>query len=415
MQLPEIIAHCKPAAMVQLTQKIPGTPEARNRTRWKQDQGDLIEIFGDTAVFNLSGDVFRAPNYYTYYGYGFSTDEVAEALQSLPPSVSKIHLCVNSSGGDVWGTHTLSEHFFGARENYEITAIISSVCASAAYWIASAAHQIYISEPTVYVGSIGVYSVYYDYSQAYENEGIKIKEITAGRYKAVGSPVSPLTEEGEAVLQERVDTLYGIFLEGVAKNRGGTAQTVHSQMGDGRIFIGQQAIDAGLVDGFLSQISGGENVSVTRIKEPEHKPQAQDPNPEPQATNPTEAVNAAIKKERERVASIRALSVPGYDAQINAGIDDGLSAGAVAISILAAMKKDGPPSSAVALATQIIQKTSAEAAESCPERPVSELDPFTKKLTKAEFEASEISAKFKGHYGAYCKMFEAKQRQTKGR
>jgi signal peptide peptidase SppA len=127
--------------------------------------------------------------------------------------------------------------------------------ASAAYWIGSGADRIYISSDTVTVGSIGVVARHVDYSRAYEEAGIKVTEITAGRYKRAHSMYEPLSERGRRTIQDELDYLYGVFLSDVAPNRKLSLDTVKDERADtipwadGRIFLGRQAIDVGLVDG----------------------------------------------------------------------------------------------------------------------------------------------------------------------
>jgi hypothetical protein len=87
-------------------------------------------------------------------------------------------------------------------------------------------------------------------ARALEEAGIDVTHIYAGKYKAVGSDAKPLTEEDKAVLQDQVDATYSIFVNDVARYRGQTVERVLADMADGRVFLGQQAIDAGLADGF---------------------------------------------------------------------------------------------------------------------------------------------------------------------
>jgi signal peptide peptidase SppA len=121
--------------------------------------------------------------------------------------------------------------------------------ASAAYWIGSAADQVYIGADTAAVGSIGVVASHTDYSRREEMLGIKTTEIYAGKYKRIASEHQPLSADGREYMQETVDYLYSVFVGEVAKQRGSDPETVHQNMADGRIFTGQQAVSAGLVDG----------------------------------------------------------------------------------------------------------------------------------------------------------------------
>ena len=92
--------------------------------------------------------------------------------------------------------------------------------ASAAYWIGSAADEIYISGDTVNIGSIGVIATHVDYSQMDQKMGVKVTEVVAGKYKNMGSPNMALSKEAEMMMQGQVDHIYSVFVEEVAANRG---------------------------------------------------------------------------------------------------------------------------------------------------------------------------------------------------
>jgi capsid assembly protease len=89
-----------------------------------------------------------------------------------------------------------------------------------------------------------------DTSTADAARGVKRTIISAGKYKAAGD--GPLTPESFAYKQAQVDYLYTVFVDWMASMRGVSAEQVLADMADGRVFIGQQAIDAGLADGFAS-------------------------------------------------------------------------------------------------------------------------------------------------------------------
>lgn len=72
--------------------------------------------------------------------------------------------------------------------------------------------------------------------------------IHAGKYKVVGNDAGPLSDEDVDYLSEGVDYVYSLFIDAVAEHRGVSVDTALTDMADGRMFIGEQAVDAGLVD-----------------------------------------------------------------------------------------------------------------------------------------------------------------------
>ena len=95
------------------------------------------------------------------------------------PAVKAIVLSIDSPGGTVDGTDNLANAIFAARGKKPIVALGDGTLASAAYWIASGADQIFASDNSAKIGSIGVVATHEDYSRAEENAGVKVTEITA--------------------------------------------------------------------------------------------------------------------------------------------------------------------------------------------------------------------------------------------
>ncbi len=81
--------------------------------------------------------------------------------------------------------------------------------------------------------------------------GEKFTEISAGRYKRIASAHRPLSDEGQEYLQERVDNIYAVMIESIAEMRG-TSIPRTIEMADGKIYVGQAAVDVGLVDGIMA-------------------------------------------------------------------------------------------------------------------------------------------------------------------
>ena len=192
-----------------------------------------------------------------------SMDLVGQDLQEAldDPTIQSIILLIDSPGGTVDGTQTLANQVLAARNQKPVVALADGCCCSAAYWIASACAQVYITGDTTAVGSIGVVATHVDVSASEAQKGRKTTEITAGKYKRIASSYAPLSDEGRATIQAEVDHVCTIFVDNVATNRGVSVDTVLAQMADGRVFLGQQAMDAGLVDGvstlsdLISQLS----------------------------------------------------------------------------------------------------------------------------------------------------------------
>jgi signal peptide peptidase SppA len=183
------------------------------------------------------------------YWYGWSSyDQIAHDLEVAlaAPDVRAILLSVDSGGGMVDGCAELAERLVAARASGKpIVAHVDGMGASAAYWTSSAAQRVVLA-PTAMVGSIGVVMTFTDWSGYEATLGVRTIEIVSTQ-----SPKKlpdPAEEAGRAQLQVHVDDMASVFLSAVATQRGVALDVVAREFGQGDVFVGQRAIDAGLAD-----------------------------------------------------------------------------------------------------------------------------------------------------------------------
>ena len=319
------------------------------------------QIIDGVAVLPVNGVLGKRANLFTQVSGMSSTEIIGNDFKSAlnDPQVSGIVLSVDSPGGTVDGTQTLADIVASARGLKPVVTLASGCMCSAAYWIGAAAAELYISSGTDQVGSIGVVAGHTDISAAEAQKGIKTTEITAGQYKRVASQYAPLSEAGRASIQETVDYLYSVFVADVSKARGVSEETVLKDMADGRVFIGQQAIAAGLVDG-VSTLEGAIArvhalaAGVAAKPQTTLKIKGETMDRESILAAHPELVEAfraeGATAERERILAIENQSMPGHEALVASLKADGKSTAAdVALQILAA-EKAKLSSMAVALA-----------------------------------------------------------------
>ncbi len=346
--------------------------ELRNNT-----ETDYEVHRGGVALLSVDGVIAPKANLFTQISGGVSAQLLERAiLQAIDdPQVTAMVLAIDSPGGNVHGVPEVAAAVRRLADVKPVVTLATGVMASAAYWIGSAANAVYLSGPTVTVGSIGVVATH-DYSP--REPGRVVTEITAGKYKRMASPGAPLTKEGRAYLQAQVDYLYSVFVDAVAQQRGTTAETVLTQMADGRLFNGQQAIDAGLADGVsaLDQLMDAlatqpkqfaRRLQVLAALDPSQGAGAasEDDSPpkgaSPMSTETNQALTresleqnhaalfAQIKaeftavgaaQERERIQAVREQSLPGHEALIERLAFDGQTTGPqAAAAVLAAERQ----------------------------------------------------------------------------
>jgi signal peptide peptidase SppA len=206
---------------------------------------------GIVAVIPVLGIVANRANMFSDIsgGGGTSVEKLTSQFRQAisNPGVKAIVLDVDSPGGSVEGVMELAQEIYNARKVKPITAVCNAMACSAAYWLASAASEV-VCAPSGQCGSIGVYLMLQDESEALKKQGIKITILKAGRYKAEGHPAEPLTEDARNFLQGQVESVYGMFVKAVAQQRGVSQAAVREGMGQGRSLLASNAVKANLAD-----------------------------------------------------------------------------------------------------------------------------------------------------------------------
>ncbi len=160
--------------------------------------------------------------------------------------VQAVVLRVNSPGGSALGSELVLRELSLIHEEKPVIVSFGAVAASGGYWIASASDRIFADEMTI-TGSIGVILALANYEGAAEWLGLSFDEIATGPYAAMFDPSEEKTDEEMALIQDFTDDIYDKFLDRVSGNRGLDRERVHD-MAQGRVWLGSDAKDLGLVD-----------------------------------------------------------------------------------------------------------------------------------------------------------------------
>lgn len=204
---------------------------------------------GAVAVVPVFGIIHQRMNMMSQMSGGTSTEQLTAQIREAVNNadVGTVVLDIDSPGGGVNGIQELATEMLQMRERKPIIAVVNSLAASAAYWIAASASEVVIT-PSGDVGSIGVFAAHEDISQRMENEGVKVTLISAGKFKTEGNPFEPLSDEALEALQGRVDEAFGTFVASVAKGRGVSVSDVRTGFGQGRVVGAKDALREGMVD-----------------------------------------------------------------------------------------------------------------------------------------------------------------------
>lgn len=320
------------------------------------------KIVDGVAVIDIMGILTKSPSAWNRLCGMSSTQEIGRNLaQAVADNqVAAILLRVDSPGGMVDGTQELADAVYAVRGQKPIVALADGCMCSAALWIGAAADQVYITSDTTLVGSIGVVSAHTDISKAEEMSGRKTTEVYTGKHKRITSQYKPLSEEGFAVMKAQTDFITGVFVDAISKYRGASVDDVLARMADGRVFLGKQAIEAGLVDGVSTMAALIADLSQGRLPGRTEAGAASIPtNPtmeiimsktrEQLAAEAPELLQAILAEgkaegalaEAARVKGCLAASTPGYEAMALAfALDGKTDPGAAALAVIDAQNAD---------------------------------------------------------------------------
>ena len=207
-----------------------------------QNTYSVVERDG-VAVIPVTGPLFRYANLFTMISGASSYELIARAFTAAlaNPQIKGIILDIDSPGGEVNGVSELSNMVFAARGKKPVVAYASGDAASGAYWIASAADEIVVSETSA-LGSIGVVGMY----QGRSGKSTEAVEIVSSQ--SPHKRLDPTTDDGRSRLQTRIDSMADVFIETIARNRNVSAENVQNHYGGGDVMIGAKAVSAGLAD-----------------------------------------------------------------------------------------------------------------------------------------------------------------------
>ena len=220
----------------------------------------LAQLFGEvpkayiaedgTGVIPIAGVIGKSLSPLEKMTGAVDVSDIADTIDeyAMNPQVTRIAFQVSSPGGTVTGVEELANKVRNiAKPTMSYT---DTEMASAAYWVAAAADKV-VASPSSTVGSVGVYMVVADYSEAAKAEGIKMIVIKAGQHKAIGVPGAEVTDAHQAHLQEGVDEIHADFKAAVLKTR----KMVKAEDMEGQVFSGKQAAQRGLVTGLADSFN----------------------------------------------------------------------------------------------------------------------------------------------------------------
>ena len=182
---------------------------------------------------------------------------------------------INSPGGSPVQSGYIYDEMVRLREKHPDTplyAVVTDICASGGYYIASAADKIYADKASI-VGSIGVRMDNFGFVEAIDKLGIERRTLTAGENKALLDPFLPEDEKNKAHMQTMLTEIHQQFIDSVKKGRGDRLDSSVEGLFSGLIWTGETAVNIGLVDELGSashvarEVFGEETIVNYTVKE----------------------------------------------------------------------------------------------------------------------------------------------------
>jgi protease-4 len=175
-------------------------------------------------------------------------DSTAALLRDarLDDKVKAVVLQVDSGGGSAFASEVIRKEIDLIKAaGKPVVASMATYAASGGYWISASADEIF-AEPTTITGSIGIFGMMTTFERTLEYVGVRTDGV--GTTELAGmSPTRGLSPGVKQIIQMNIERGYERFINLVATERGMTAQDV-DKIAQGRVWIGTQALELGLVD-----------------------------------------------------------------------------------------------------------------------------------------------------------------------
>lgn len=222
------------------------------------------------ARIKLSGPISKMDTSLSSLFGGTSSFRVRKALVDLRSradagEIKAVFLEVDSPGGTVDGTAELAKAIRLTAEKMPVHAHAEDMACSAALWVATQATR-FTAGPVALIGSLGVRVTLMDQSKASEGATVKPVVIDTGKYKSIGAPGKPITDDQLAEMQRHAENIAAVFKHDVGTARGMSSIQMN-EAATARVFVGKDAKRVGLIDDVCSSDEAYDSLK-TAIKTP---------------------------------------------------------------------------------------------------------------------------------------------------
>lgn len=252
--------------------------------KFMEDVEPEYDVVSGIAIVKIKGTLSKGRSWWQYFyggaNYGSIERDIRHAVAD--GNIQGIILDIDSPGGVCNGCFELADVIRELRAKKPIVTFANGLMCSAALCLGTAAGKVVVTKGTC-SGSLGVILARWDYSKLNEEIGVQVNYITSGEAKADLYPDAPMSDPERERLQGEVNSLFQIFLQSVADGRGVDPEKLRASAGDARVFIGQEAVAAGLADrvgtlpDVLAELTGDPNPTLPETTGVESNDPAQQP------------------------------------------------------------------------------------------------------------------------------------------
>jgi len=188
-----------------------------------------------------------------------NAQDITEAMAAAfaDPGAKAVVLLINSPGGSPVQAGIIHDEILRlkALHGKPVYAVVEETCASAAYYVAAAADNIYVDKASL-VGSIGVLMNGFGFTGLMDKVGVERRLLTAGENKGFLDPFSPESPEQRAMAQDMLNEIHAQFIGVVERGRGDRLKRTEDLF-SGKVWSGESAVRLGLADGManLNQVA----------------------------------------------------------------------------------------------------------------------------------------------------------------
>ena len=195
-------------------------------------------IYAEGAIYDEGSD-------------GITTPDMIKTINKIhkDEDVKAVVLRVNSPGGSanaseqIWHAITTLQ-----AKGMPVVVSMGDYAASGGYYISCCADYIY-AEPTTLTGSIGIFGTVPNFKKIREKVGVDMDMVTTNTYAGMVTSMvmNGMNKNEHAIMQAMIERGYDLFTKRCAEGRDMTQDAIKA-VGEGRVWLGKDAVNIGLVD-----------------------------------------------------------------------------------------------------------------------------------------------------------------------